>query len=101
MPVSIMSKIRKIRVVLGWTTTAFLLFCMLPGLLSAQYQKKPPDFGGTHAFPAPAHPEPTADWMRSLDVGLLAAALVLAAWLVFKNRNRKGMILLSIGSVAY
>jgi hypothetical protein len=32
--------------------------------LLAQYQKAPPDFGGTYAFPTPAHPEPRAAMLR-------------------------------------
>ncbi len=39
--------------------------------------------------------------MRALDVALLAFGLVFAAWLILKNRNRKGVMLLSIASVAY
>jgi polyferredoxin len=77
---------------------AFLLFA---NTLTAQYQKKPPDFGGTYAFPTPAHPEPAANWLRGLDVGLLALALAISTWLIYKRRDRKGMLLLSIGSVAY
>ena len=61
----------------------------------------PPDFGGTHSFPTPVHPEPAASWLRNLDVGLLAIALGVAAFLVFKRRSRKGVTLLSIASVAY
>ncbi len=96
-----MSKHRKVRAAYGWTLSFLLLWLMIPWSLPAQYQKKPPDFGGTHTFPTPSHPEPAADWMRLLDVGLLAVALGVAAWLVFKNRNRKGMVLLSLCSVAY
>ena len=72
-----------------------------PMNLIAQYQKKPPDFGGTHSFPTPVHPEPVADWLRSLDVVFLAVALGVAAWLVYKRRSRRGIALLSIASVAY
>jgi hypothetical protein len=78
-----------------------LLAALGPNDLQAQYQKAPPDFGGTYSFPAPLHPEPNADWLRLLDVGLLAAALGISTWLVFKYRSRKGVILLSIGSIVY
>ena len=72
-----------------------------PMNLIAQYQKKPPDFGGTHSFPTPVHPEPVADWLRSLDVVFLAVALGVAAWLAYKRRSRRGIALLSLASVAY
>jgi polyferredoxin len=82
-----------------WRLLLFLLAA--PCLLPAQYQKAPPDFGDTYQFPTPIHPEPIANYLRNLDVGLLALALGIAGWLVYKSRNRKGMILLSLCSVAY
>lgn len=69
--------------------------------LHGQYQRQPPDFGGTYEFPTPAHPEPRADWLRSLDVVLLAVFLGLAAWLVLKRRSRNGMLLLTLAAVGY
>jgi polyferredoxin len=78
-----------------------LLAALGPNALQAQYQKAPPDFGDTYSFPAPTHPEPDAGWLRWLDVGLLAAALGISVWLVYKYRSRKGVLLLSIGSLAY
>ena len=72
-----------------------------PATLIAQYQKAPPDFGDTYSFPTPVHPEPTANWLRGLDVFLLALALGIAAWLVYTRRSRFGITLLSIASVAY
>ena len=81
----------------------FILLTLLaePISLIAQYQKKPPDFGGTYSFPTPVHPEPVVDWLRSLDVVLLTIALGVAAWLAYKRRSRRGIALLSIASVAY
>ena len=67
----------------------------------AQYQMSPPEFGETYSIPTPEHPEPIADYMRLLDVGLLAIALGIATWLIYKRRSRKGLVLLSIFSVAY
>jgi polyferredoxin len=78
-----------------------IVAALATSVLFAQYQKAPPDFGGAYSFPSPTHPEPRADWIRGLDVGLLAAALGLAAWFVLKQRNRLGMMLLSLGSIAY
>ena len=78
-----------------------LLAVLMPGSLLAQYQMSPPEFGDTYSFPTPEHPEPSADWLRFLDVALLALALALAAWLVFRRRSRLGVILLSIGSAVY
>jgi polyferredoxin len=84
-----------------WFWVLLLAVSAAPGALFAQYQKTPPDFGGVYNFPTPAHPEPIAGYLRFLDALLLAAALGGAAWLILKSRNRKGVILLSLASVAY
>jgi polyferredoxin len=100
-PVSVVSKLRDICVTSRkWGVILFLIVAC-PFTLLAQYQKSPPDFGGTYNFPTPAHPEPTVNWLRGIDVGLLALGLGLATWLIFKQRSRKGLTLLSLASVAY
>jgi NosR/NirI family nitrous oxide reductase transcriptional regulator len=78
-----------------------LVIVMFSGAVLAQYQKAPPDFGNTYSFPTPEHPEPRADWLRLLDVVVLAAALGLSSWLVLKCRSRNGVLLLSLGALAY
>jgi len=70
-------------------------------VLSAQYQKKPPDFGGTYSFPSPTHPEPRDTWVRTLDVAMLVTGLGLAAWIILKRRSRDNLLLLNIGTIAY
>jgi len=70
-------------------------------VLFAQYQRKPPDFGGTYSFPTPAHPEPRGSWVHALDIAMLAGGLLLGAWLILKRRSRNGVLILSIGAVAY
>jgi ferredoxin len=100
MPACMLKRLRAASVIRAWFWI-FLLILYLPNTLTAQYQKTPPDFGGAYSFPSPVHPEPTLDWLRALDVGLLALGLGLAAWLILKSRNRKGVILLSIASIAY
>jgi NosR/NirI family transcriptional regulator, nitrous oxide reductase regulator len=70
-------------------------------VLFAQYQRQPPDFGGSYSFPTPAHPEPREYWIRVLDVVMLLGGLGLSAWLVLNRRSRNGVTLLSIGALAY
>jgi len=69
--------------------------------LYAQYQRKPPDFGGTYSFPTPTHPEPRSALVRAIDIAALAAGLGLAAWLILRRRSRNGVVLLSIAALAY
>ena len=96
------SRVRRLLLGGGRFWLTFLVVATLASSAAfAQYQKKPPDFGGTYAFPTPTHPEPRAAWVRSLDVAMLAAALGLAAWLILKRRSRKGVVILSIGALAY
>ncbi len=78
-----------------------LAVVLFTGIVLAQYQKAPPDFGGSYSFPTVQHPEPRADWLRVVDIVVLAAALGLSSWLVLKRRSRNGVLLLSIGALAY
>jgi polyferredoxin len=95
------SGFHKLRVLIGVWRRLLLFFCIAPPALLSQYQKSPPDFGNTYTFPTPVHPEPASDLLRFLDVVLLAAALGIAVWLVYKRRSRKEVIWLSVFSVAY
>jgi len=81
---------------------ALLVFAALASsVLFAQYQRKPPDFGGTYSFPTPTHPEPRAAWVRVLDIAMLVAGLAFGAWLTLKRRTRTGVMVLSISAIAY
>jgi len=79
----------------------FVVAMLASSVLVAQYQKAPPDFGGVYSFPTPTHPEPRNTWVRALDVAMLAAGLGLGAWIILKRRTRNGVMLLSIGTIAY
>ena len=52
-----------------------LVVAFASSALLAQYQKKPPDFGGIYSFPTPTHPEPRGIVLLSLDVAMLAVGL--------------------------
>jgi polyferredoxin len=79
-----------------------LIFAVLAlSALFAQYQRKPPDFGKSYSLPTPTHPEPRTAWVRILDVIVLVAGLAVGAWLILKRRSRNGVVILSIGALAY
>jgi NosR/NirI family transcriptional regulator, nitrous oxide reductase regulator len=80
---------------------AALLLVLLSTAVFAQYQRKPPDFGGSYSFPTPTHPEPRTALIRGIDVGVLVLCLGLASWIVLKRRSRSEMVLLSIASIGY
>jgi polyferredoxin len=60
----------------------------------------PPDFE-SHKLPAMTQPLPPGDARDYLHIGLLAAGLVLATWLVLVRRSRRGVAMLSVASLAY
>lgn len=57
--------------------------------------------GGGYKTPAAQKPRPRDYWLQVLDVVLLAAAMGISVWIVLKRRNRKWLVALSIGSLAY
>ncbi|MEI6279736.1 MAG: 4Fe-4S ferredoxin, partial [Verrucomicrobiae bacterium] len=70
-------------------------------LLAAQ-RFPPPEFTETgHLLPGLTGSLPRGPWLDHLDVAVLLAALVLAAWLALRDRSRRGLVGLGIFSVLY
>jgi NosR/NirI family nitrous oxide reductase transcriptional regulator len=62
----------------------------------------PPDFTETgHQLPQTTIPPARAEWLPYLDVGVLAACLGIAVWLIHRQRSRRGLAWLGIFSVGY
>jgi len=80
---------------------AFVVAVLASSALYAQYQRQPPDFGESYSLPTPEHPEPRAAWVRIFDIAALVAGLAAGAWLILKRRSRTGVVILSIGALAY
>ena len=78
-----------------------LVLAFASNALLAQYQRQPPDFGGTYTFPTPTHPEPRGPLALGLEVGMLAVGLGLGAYLILWRRSRNAVVLLSIAAIAY
>jgi len=71
------------------------------GLLAAP-RFPPPEFTETgHQLPGFTIPLPRGPWLEHLDVMVLLAALMLAAWLALRHRSRRGLVALGIFSVLY
>ncbi|HTQ57818.1 MAG TPA: 4Fe-4S binding protein [Bryobacteraceae bacterium] len=87
-----------------------LLFLAIPRHAAAQpvpYQRpvetapQPDSIGGGYKLPAVQKPLPRAYWLQIVDVVLLGGAMAVAVWLVLSRRNRKWLVWLSLGSLAY
>lgn len=60
-----------------------------------------PEFKSGYTFPETTVPPPTSETQQWIDVGVLAAALSLAAWLAVKRHSRRGLFWLMIFSLLY
>lgn len=61
----------------------------------------PPDFSGGHEIPQTVVPASEARTQAWIDVTALIVALGLASWISLRLRSRKGLVILSIASLAY
>lgn len=79
-----------------------LFLCLLPALTAVPENRFPrPQFESGYTLPVTPTPEPRAASYELLDVAVLAGALSLAAWLVLKERSRRGVFLLTVFSLLY
>jgi len=88
---------------LGSWLLAVGLACTVPaGLCQAAEQFPPPDFTSSgYQIPQPTTPPARADFYELLDSLVLAAALGLATYLIYRRRSRRGVFWLMLFSVAY
>lgn len=83
-----------------WGWSLCLLFASLSAL--AEQRFPPPDFVETnHQIPSTATPGARALILQYVDVAVLAGALGLATWLVYRKRSRRGLVWISLFSMAY
>ena len=59
------------------------------------------DIGEDYVTPVVQYYPPRAPWREAVDVGVMAVALGLGAWLVLRRRSRYGVLGLTIGCLAY
>ena len=76
----------------------FMLVCVHPALAVERFP--PPDFS-SHALPQTVAPAQQGRGIAWLDVTVLTAGLALASWLSLKRRSRRGIVILSLASLAY
>jgi ferredoxin len=86
----------------GRISLVLLFLCVMPTINTFSENRFPqPDFDSGYRPPATSAPEPRADIMEYLDIGVLFIALSLASFLVLKKRSRRGIFLLMLFSLAY
>lgn len=79
----------------------FFLFLVSITSFSQQQRFPKPEFDTGYEQPTTTTPEPRALALEFMDVIILMSVLALAAWFVFKSRSRRGILFLSIFSLAY
>lgn len=82
----------------NWLVVPILLAC---GLACAQQRFPPPEFENGYQLPVTATPQGRSPALQYLDVAVLAACLGLAAWLIYRQRSRRGLFWLSMFSLGY
>lgn len=77
--------------------------CLTLSLAASAVERfPPPEFVETqHIIPSPTTPHPRQDVFEYLDVFVLAAALVLASYLILRKRSRRAVFILMLFSLAY
>lgn len=76
-----------------------LLFVMVNA--DAQQRFPKPEFETGYEQPSPTTPEPRGLAMEYVDLAILIGVLSLASWLVIRRRSRRGILWLSLFTLAY
>lgn len=93
---------KKLRIVVSIMLIILPSFGGIGGSIYAQMQRFPkPEFETGYTQPTVTAPEARATELEWIDVGVLVLVMSLAAWFVIRKRSRKGILLLSIFSLAY
>ena len=80
---------------------SLLVWSLVAPSIFAEQRFPPPDFESGHKLPEMTTPLPRAEWLAWADVAILAACLGIATYLIYRRRSRKGLIVLSLFSLAY
>lgn len=94
---------QKIQIKLKGKLPYILLFLMLiwHAVLYAQDRFPRPEFESGYTYPEHQMPLQRAPVWQYIDTFVLVAAMSVAAWLALKKRSRKGLLWLSVFSLAY
>ena len=76
-------------------------YSVLNNVASAQERFLRPEFQTDYVYPENQMPLHRSQTWEYIDVGVLIAALLITSWLAIKKRSRKGLIMMSVFSLAY
>ena len=78
-----------------------LLILILQGSTLYAQRFPKPEFENGHTQPEVQKPEARSNALEILDIFMLIASLSVVSWLVIKKRSRRGVLYMSIFSIAY
>lgn len=90
-----------------WLAVAVLWVISAQDAVAMDYQRpvnaapKPDDIGGNYVVPGVQRPVSRPAWWGAVDVAVLTGALAASAWLALRRRSRRGLVILTIGSLVY
>lgn len=79
----------------------FLVFVAMPATMAPAAERFPPPDFTDHKLPVTTTPPPPASLLDYLDLAALMAGLSLASYLSIVRRSRRGLFLLTIGSLLW
>lgn len=82
-------------------TIPLLVLLLIPAAMSSAGEVIPLPTFSSYEIPGTQNPAARAMWRDYLDVAALAAGLSLASFFALKKRSRRGLLLLSIASLAW
>ena len=85
----------------GRLAAALALLAIALSAAVAEQRFPPPEFETGHQLPETTTPAARGVLLEYVDVAVLVAALGLASWLIYRRRSRRGLIALSLFSLAY
>jgi NosR/NirI family transcriptional regulator, nitrous oxide reductase regulator len=82
-------------------TILLLVLLLIPAVKSSAGEVIPLPTFSSHEIPTTQNPSARATWCDYLDVAALAAGLSLASYFALQKRSRRGLLLLTIASLAW
>ncbi|MFP4378865.1 MAG: 4Fe-4S binding protein [Candidatus Sumerlaeia bacterium] len=93
--------LRRKTIILGLIVTIIFLLVGAGWTASVEERFPPPDFGPDYEYPYKSQTPARQGWKAWMDTGVLAIALIVATFFIYKLRSRKAMLGMTIFAVLY